>query len=56
MEPLPTQSGVTSDSALGPLLFLIVINNIGIEKKALLYADDTTLISMTLLEIFKASM
>ena len=45
---LPISTGVTQGSILGPLLFILYINDLHMASdkfKAILYADDTTLVS-----------
>ncbi len=46
-DELPLQAGVPQGSRLGPLLFILYINDIaeGLECLPLIYADDTTLIA-----------
>ena len=45
-EPVPIQFGVSQGSVLGPLLFIMYINNLPLEVRACskeLYADDTVI-------------
>ena len=44
---LPLNAGVPQGSRLGPLLFLVYINDIvaNLESKPFIYADDTTLLA-----------
>lgn len=42
---LPVNHGVPQGSVLGPLLFLLLVNDFSSLDEVLLYADDTTLMT-----------
>ena len=56
-EPMPIQFGVSRGSVLGPLLFIMYINNLPLAVRACsveLYADDTlTFLLVNLLATFR---